>query len=875
MQSGLVERTPDRVLTLAESMSNTKINEAAGGALRIAEGAVTEREMGFGAVHRYATTDEVVGLSSTAVSKIPTGALVQTAGKAATGDGGGGTFVIEATGTANGGTVIALADGRYARMVNWNGDVRVFGAKGDGIADDTAAIQAAIDAEDYVYIPAGTYNISNTIELKTFSHVEGDGFENTVLLWTGEAGGTMMSGPGERIHGVRLSNFALNCDKIADVGLDENGMTYCDFNNVYAKHPTYAGFWLHSGGKDSEGKYTYVGLPCYYNRHTQCRVYAKKGFPAAPPGSKLATFGVTLSGGSVDSISVENGRSGFDLNDPMPIMIFGDGEGATAEIGSVDGTGKITSVTVTAGGSGYTWAVAVPVPERLETAFCDYGFLLDESANGHYFDRCNVSYARIGFAITHGPGTDSVDPESDNSTQNTLISCSSEPCLIGMLINGEFGNVIGHRMETTPISYLWGPSTRNRFNTVIGTTFYSATAPGRHAGFGALSSNYGNQVFDYTAGATDTSMGDVTVDTLTIKNTAKTNNIDLYKGTYPAAVRFGLNNNLRMLLVDEATGAKFQAYDGSTFEDVVRLVAHTATTPARAAFDSDTLIQLPRASTANRPDVSAMGGPDRIASILYESTLRKLILHDGTSWIDVNGSRAFDSQTVETDWAGETTSLVLVHRNAAKRQVVNITSTETATGTIILHDNTNNFMPGEPITLYVNFAAGTGGFTAEVRIANTSGELLWSATGGDYAKSYRIEVYPDSSTWHLLSVEDATEGAPVTSVDWSGSSTSVTVKQASRTKRQVVNVTSASTATGKVVLSNTPTPSEFADPIELYINFDDTTTGFTVEIREGSDSGSILWSKTGGASAKSYRVLAYWDGGNWQLLSSEEVEARL
>lgn len=41
--------------------------------------------------------------------------------------------------------------------------VRLFGAKGDGITDDSAAINAAIDAFGSVYFPAGVYKINSTI----------------------------------------------------------------------------------------------------------------------------------------------------------------------------------------------------------------------------------------------------------------------------------------------------------------------------------------------------------------------------------------------------------------------------------------------------------------------------------------------------------------------------------------------------------------------------------------------------------------------------------------------------------------------------------------------------------------------------------------
>ncbi|TFW16664.1 gluconolaconase [Duganella callida] len=44
--------------------------------------------------------------------------------------------------------------------------VRGFGAKGDGVSDDTAAIQKAIDSHRVVYLPLGFYAVSDTIRLK-------------------------------------------------------------------------------------------------------------------------------------------------------------------------------------------------------------------------------------------------------------------------------------------------------------------------------------------------------------------------------------------------------------------------------------------------------------------------------------------------------------------------------------------------------------------------------------------------------------------------------------------------------------------------------------------------------------------------------------
>lgn len=68
--------------------------------------------------------------------------------------------------------------------------VKDFGAKGDGIADDHAAIQAALDAATYsgsagkgwaVYLPAGQYLISDTLEIPNATVFFGDGRQQTVI----------------------------------------------------------------------------------------------------------------------------------------------------------------------------------------------------------------------------------------------------------------------------------------------------------------------------------------------------------------------------------------------------------------------------------------------------------------------------------------------------------------------------------------------------------------------------------------------------------------------------------------------------------------------------------------------------------------------
>jgi hypothetical protein len=64
--------------------------------------------------------------------------------------------------------------------------VKDFGAVGDGVADDTAAIQAALDAGKSVYLPDGTYAVTARLTLSTPNvQIYGSGIIKPTATWTG------------------------------------------------------------------------------------------------------------------------------------------------------------------------------------------------------------------------------------------------------------------------------------------------------------------------------------------------------------------------------------------------------------------------------------------------------------------------------------------------------------------------------------------------------------------------------------------------------------------------------------------------------------------------------------------------------------------
>jgi hypothetical protein len=95
--------------------------------------------------------------------------LVYVASRSADGDGGEGYWRFDSgsSATANGGTILApdAGSGRWLRQYSGAASHFWFGAKGDGVTDDTAAVQAAHDAGVALHNESGIFLVS-TISVK-------------------------------------------------------------------------------------------------------------------------------------------------------------------------------------------------------------------------------------------------------------------------------------------------------------------------------------------------------------------------------------------------------------------------------------------------------------------------------------------------------------------------------------------------------------------------------------------------------------------------------------------------------------------------------------------------------------------------------------
>lgn len=168
-----------------------------------------------------------------------------------------GTVAYQPAGT---GAVATTVQAKLRESVS----VKDFGAIGDGVTDDTAAIQAAVDYVETLYggtvsIPSGTYKISSTINMNGGYGVQligqgGDGIHDsgmgaeasTILRWAGATGGTVIHvaspvGAGNsRQYGAAVVDLKIDCQSAAGIGLLVTSIKNGNFSRLFIYSPTIA-----------------------------------------------------------------------------------------------------------------------------------------------------------------------------------------------------------------------------------------------------------------------------------------------------------------------------------------------------------------------------------------------------------------------------------------------------------------------------------------------------------------------------------------------------------------------------------------------------------------------------------------------------------
>jgi hypothetical protein len=156
---------------------------------------------------------------------------------------------------------------RFADVVN----VKDFGAVGDGVTDDTVAIQAAINAASSInggaiIFPSGSFRITSQLSI-TSSGISmlGQGCEayavgtkGTEIAWHGSnsIGTTMLFM--QFVDACRIEGIAFNCRNLAEYGIQAQGVKLSRFYNINIRDFTYTGFKGYCG--DISGQWSSTNI---------------------------------------------------------------------------------------------------------------------------------------------------------------------------------------------------------------------------------------------------------------------------------------------------------------------------------------------------------------------------------------------------------------------------------------------------------------------------------------------------------------------------------------------------------------------------------------------------------------------------------------
>lgn len=144
--------------------------------------------------------------------KLKAGDMAVTLGYYEPNDGGAGEYrIVSGTHTDDGGSCHELNNSLYAELIVENNQINVkqFGAYGDGIHDDTNAIQNACNYIENVFMPEGTYIVSTFSLNNIKTNIFGINKDRTIIKFLDNQTSHIINSASTNVN---LKNISINAD---------------------------------------------------------------------------------------------------------------------------------------------------------------------------------------------------------------------------------------------------------------------------------------------------------------------------------------------------------------------------------------------------------------------------------------------------------------------------------------------------------------------------------------------------------------------------------------------------------------------------------------------------------------------------------------
>lgn len=487
--------------------------------------------------------------------------------------------------------------------------VKDFGAVGNGVVDDTTAMNAAFSSgASNIYFPAGTYNVSSSLTIPPNTSVYGDGSKVTILKYIGTSGTDFINFTINKDYPTRspntFSDIQINGNSLANNGLVLFRVSYVTINRVWVQNCLKNGIYIQGDGTTSTYAYT---LGSYYNSINDSIVSGNNKYGVS--------FDTTGSGARCNANVLNNVTSQGNL---VGGYFFGAASynnliGGTSEVNGIDTGGSYanlptsaTSLTIAALASPSTITVNITFTAQ---TFPDSSFftylpcrIINYSSPGvpdynNYMSGLATAYTAT--SSTSGTLTVQIDNAVVNGVNPplTTFTGTSWYVVIGVGIyfssSSEYNTVVGMDLEQNPPKIANNLTFYGNCNRVLGGSVGDTTS----VIYGGISKNYTSICNAYSGSALGRQDGIISLGQ--VPASTSENSITL-------APNVGLWWN----------NAKNAYWDGSTFQLVGPINLGSGT------------FRFANVTTTQKNTIAS----PTAGMVVFDTTLSKLCVYSGSAW---------------------------------------------------------------------------------------------------------------------------------------------------------------------------------------------------------------------------------------------------